>query len=288
MGQVAQIPLQPGLVVYQAHAVPPQEYRLVTDPTLSVVSVPVDPARAVGGQVQPGHKVDIWALPALRADAAPTETLTATLVLLDTPVVDVRSSQGRAVARQAQAVPGQYTTGDEQTNANSQQAPLQILTVALPVTETEVLMSWLTAEENGQAVLWTALAPLVRPESRQQAAPNASSTPQEHEVGTETPSTPAPTAPLTPRPTATSLPTPTPPPTTWVITGTGGLALRVRDKPETGAALGSLPEGTRVTSNPAGAWIIADTTWYYVTPLTRTEPISSGWVSGAYLVEVSE
>ena len=206
VGQVAQIPLQPGLVVYQAHAVSPAAYRLVSDPTLSVVSVPVDPARAVGGQVQPGHKVDIWALPALRADAAPTETLTATLVLLDTPVVDVRSSQGRAVARQVQAVPGQYTTGDEQTNANSQQAPLQILTVALPVTETEVLMSWLTAEENGQAVLWTALAPLTRPTPPLRPLQKVA----ESEEGTPPP-TPTPTFAPTKTPHSTSTPEPTPP-----------------------------------------------------------------------------
>jgi Flp pilus assembly protein CpaB len=294
VGQVAQIPLQPGLVVYRAHAVPPQDYRLVSDPALSVVSVPVDPARAVGGQVQPGHTVDIWALPELGADAGPTATLTATLVLQDAPVVDVRTSQGQAVARQAQAIPGQYTAGDEQQPRTGQQAPLQILTVALPVTETETLLGWLTAEENGRAVLWTALAPLVRPEPRQQTMPNATYSTQEHEVDTKTTSTPASTATLTPRPTATPLPTPTPPlptptppPSTWVITGTEGLALRVRDKPATGAEIGTLPEGTRVASNPAGTWIISDTTWYYITALTNTEPIS-GWVSGEYLVETGE
>jgi Flp pilus assembly protein CpaB len=286
VGQVAQIPLQPGLVVYRAHAVPPQDYRLVSDPALSVVSVPVDPARAVGGQVQPGHTVDIWALPKLGTDVGPTATLTATLVLEDTPVVDVRTSQGQAVARQAQAVPGQYTAGDEQQPSTSQQAPLQILTVALPVTETETLMGWLTAEENGRAVLWTALAPLVRPEPRQQTTTSKPATTQEHKVDTVTTSTPAPTATLTPRPTTTPLPTPTPPPTTWVITGTEGLSLRVRDKPATGAEIGTLPEGTRVKSNPAGSWIVSDTTWYYVTPLTVTEPLS-GWVSGDFLSEVA-
>jgi Flp pilus assembly protein CpaB len=286
VGQVAQIPLQPGLVVYRAHAVPPQDYRLVADPTLSVLSVPVDPARAVGGQVQPGHAVDIWALPELRSDISPTATLTATLVLQDAPVVDVRTSQGQAVARQAQAIPGQYTAGDEQQPRTGQQAPLQILTVALPVTETETLLGWLTAEENGRAVLWTALAPLVRPEPKQQTMPNATYSAQEHEVDTETTPTLAPTATLTPRPTATPLPTPTPPPKTWIITGTEGLPLRVRDKPATGAEIGTLPEGIRVASNPAGSWLVSDTTWYYVTPLTVTEPLS-GWVSGDFLSEVA-
>ena len=278
-GQVAQIPLQPGLVIYQAHAVPPQEYRFVTDPTLSVVSVPVDPARAVGGQIQPGHTVDLWALPALSADASPAATLTATLVLTDAPVVDVRSSQGRAVARQAQAVPGQYTAGDEQATANSQQAPLQILTLALPVTQTETLMSWLTAEENGRAVLWTALAPLVRAPAiaKREQSPVATTA----VVSPTATSTPLPGPIL---PTATVTPTPIPSLTTWVVTGTDGMALRVRDKPGTGAEIGTLPAGTVVNSHFGGAWIVSDTTWYYVTPLTSTEPIS-GWVSGLYLEE---
>jgi Flp pilus assembly protein CpaB len=289
VGQVAQIPLQPGLVIYQAHAVPPQEYRFVTDPALSVVSVPVDPARAVGGQVQPGHTVDIWALPELGADATMTEALTATLVITNAPVVDVRSSQGRAVARQAQAVPGQYTAGDEQANANNQQAPLQILTLALPLTRTEILMHWLTAEENGRAVLWTALAPLVRPTpvvSSSMPLPDGLVTP----TAVPTPTITVAVASSTPTPlppTPTPLPTATPAPVTWIVTGTEGLALRVRDKPATGAEMGTLPPGARVESDPAGSWMISDTTWYYVTSLASTEPLT-GWVSGAYLEEVPE
>lgn len=288
--QVAQIPLQPGLVIYQAHAVAPQEYRLVADPTLSVVSMPVDPARAVGGQVQPGHTVDIWALPSIRERTATSQTLTATLVLQAAPVVDVRSSQGQAVARQAQAVPGQYTAGDEQQNTTAQRAPLQILTVALPVTHTETLMIWLTAEENGQAVLWTALAPLVRPTLSPKPLPDSIVS---EDIDAAPTAEPTPTATLTRTPTSipptvTPLPTATPSPVTWIITGTEGLALRVRDKPDTGAEIGTLPMGTLVKSHPAGTWPISDTTWYYVTSsFTNTEPIS-GWVSGEYLVETGE
>jgi hypothetical protein len=280
-GQVAQIPLQPGLVVYRAHAVRLEDYRFVDDPQLAVVSLPVDPTRAVGGQVQPGHMIDVWALPLISRQDNVTATLTATLVLADAPVVDVRTDQGQAVARQAQAVPGQYTAGDEQQNTNAQRAPLQILTVALPVSQTETLLNWLTAEENGQAVLWTALAPLSRPAPRNTQAEQA-------QLVTEQPgSTPSPTP--TMMPTSTPMPTPqptaTPAPVTWIVTGTGGIALRVRDAPRTGTEIGSLPEGAIVESNPNGSWTISDTTWYYVMPLTSTEPIS-GWVSGAYLTEV--
>ncbi len=265
-GRVAQIPLQPGLVVYQLHAVAPRDYRLVDDPALVVISLPIDPARAVGGQVQPGHRVDVWALPRVRgAEASLTRTLTATLVVEDVPVVDVRSNQGQAVARQAQAVPGQYVAGDEQQTA--QRAPLQILTVALPLTQTETLLSWMTAEENGQVTLWAALAPLVRP---------APSSPVERVVAvTPTPTLPPPTPTPTPLP---PTPTPIPAPATWVITGTEGLALRVRSEPG-GEIVGSLDYGTLVTRTE-NVWILEGTPWYYVAPLTGD---LSGWVSGAYL-----
>ncbi len=281
VGQVAQIPLQPGLVIYRAHAVRLEDYRFVDDPQLAVVSLPVDPTRAVGGQVQPGHRIDIWSLPLISRQNHVTPTLTATLVLQDATVVDVRTNQGQAVARQAQAVPGQYTAGDEQQNASGQRAPLQILTVALPVTQTETLLNWLTAEENGQAVLWTALAPLSRPVPRNTQAEPEQPDPTPSPTPTSMPtSTPTPTP--TPQPTATPAPV-----TTWRVSGTGGIALRVRDQPRTGTEIGSLPEGTLVESNPNGSWTISDTTWYYVTPVTATEPIS-GWVSGEYLVETDK
>lgn len=264
-GRVAQIPLQPGLAIYHLHAVAARDYRLVDDPELVVVSLPIDPARAVGGQVQPGHRVDVWALPRLRgAETALTRALAATLVVQDAPVVDVRSNQGQAVARQAQAVPGQYVAADEQQTA--QRAPLQILTVALPLTQTEALLSWMTAEENGQVTLWTALAPLVRPVPPQPVESIA-------EVSV-TPTPPPPTP--TPRPLP---PTPTPVVVTWVVTGTEGLALRVRAQPG-GEVLGSLDYGTRVTTTANDLWVLEGIPWYYVTPLTGD---LRGWVSGAYL-----
>ena len=141
------------------------------EPTLSVLSIPIDPSRAVGGQVQPGHKIDVWALPVLKSTDSPTDTLTATLILAAVRVVDVRSSQGQAVARQAQAVPGQYSGAAEQPGSSSQSAPLQILTLALPPSQTETLMAWQSAAQNGQATLWTALAPLVRPTPTQEETP---------------------------------------------------------------------------------------------------------------------
>jgi Flp pilus assembly protein CpaB len=273
VGQVAQVPLSPGMVVYRHHAVDPRAYRMVEDPELIVTSLPVDPARAVGGQVQPGHRVDVWRLPVTRGRTLSTEggervPVTATLVLSDVLVVDVRAAQGQAVARRPQAVPGQLSGSEAQQEATTQSSPLQILTVALPVTQTQVLFDLLAGEENNEARVWVALAPLVRvapPPAPPSAAIASAATPT-----------------LAPSPTPTATATPLPP--LYRVVGTGG-TLRVREAPR-GAVVGDLPEGATVfvdectTGEETGG-----TPWCHVAP--GTTDLKPGWVSGAYLEEVA-
>ncbi len=170
-GKVAQVPLQPGMVVYQAFAVSPSAYRLVDDPALVVAALPVDPARAVGGQIQPGHHIDLWQLPKVRQGDVAATPITPTLVLSDVLVVDVRSSSGQAVGRLPQAVPGESAT---QGSSQQQALPLQILTVAVPVSRTETLMSLIAADRANDAFLWAALSPLVRPAVTEKALPDSS------------------------------------------------------------------------------------------------------------------
>jgi len=164
--RVAVVPLQPGMLVYRPFAVTPAEYRLVDDPALEVVSFPVDPARAVGGQLQPGHRVDIWRLVAVRPSSGITLTeltagqwATATLLIKDVPVVDVRAATGLAVARSPQALPGQVEQEERRT---SSPGTLQILTVAVPRQVAREILA-LVAEEQAGAELWISLAPLGAP-----------------------------------------------------------------------------------------------------------------------------
>lgn len=159
VGRVAVVPLMPGMIVYRSFAVPQQEYRLVDDPALEVVSFPIDPARAVGGQLQPAHRVDIWKLVAARpnGDLMAGEWATATLVVTDVLVVDVRAASGQAVARQPQAVPGRVG-GDNERLPSS---PLQIITVAVPPETVQKILA-LVAEESTGARLWVSLAPFER------------------------------------------------------------------------------------------------------------------------------
>lgn len=162
-GRVAITPLQPGMVIYRSFVVPAKEYRLTDDPTLEVVSFPVDPAKAVGGQLQPGNRVDIWRLAAARPTAtndaselAAQTFATATLLVENVPVVDVRAGSGQAYARQPQAMPGDTSQDQQQTSSG---LALQILTVAVPREAAEVILS-LVAEQRAGMQLWVTLAPL--------------------------------------------------------------------------------------------------------------------------------
>ncbi|MBO9369923.1 MAG: hypothetical protein J7575_02360 [Chloroflexi bacterium] len=160
-GKVAVVPLQPGMLVYRPFAVSLQEYRLVDDPSMEVVSFPINPARAVGGQIQPGHRINIWELAATRPisqtdllELASGRWATATLVLESVLVVDVRAASGQAVARSPQAVPGQM----EGQSQSSSSGALQILTVAVPRDQARKILH-LAAMENGGVQIWVSLAP---------------------------------------------------------------------------------------------------------------------------------
>jgi len=163
-GRVAVVPLSPGMVIYRDFAVSVEAYRLIDDPTSEVVSFPVDPARAVGGQIQPGHRVDVWRLWALRppngadvAELTASDWATATLLVEDVPVVDVRGADGRPAARQPQVHPGQL---EPQARSSSTTAALQIVTVAVPRDVAQRILTSV-AEERAGAEIWVTLAPLV-------------------------------------------------------------------------------------------------------------------------------
>lgn len=163
IGKVAAVPLRPGMIVYKSFVVSQAQYRLVDDPSLAVVSFPVNPARAVGGQLQPGHHVDIWRLGGVKPTASITLTeltaaqwATATLVITNVPVVDVRASSGAAVARQPQAVPGQVSSG----SSSSSSSALQILTVGVPPEVARDILALVAEEDQSGFVLWVTLSPL--------------------------------------------------------------------------------------------------------------------------------
>ncbi|MBU0490928.1 MAG: hypothetical protein KKB13_03670 [Chloroflexi bacterium] len=147
-----------GAVIYRPYAVLPAAFRYVDDLTLEVLSFPVDPNKAVGGQVRIGQRVNVWRIvrgqpQGLSATAALSTSLAASELLLpDVLVVDVRSSRGEPVGQ-----PVGESELESQAQRGSQTVPLTILTVALPITETQKLVT-LMGEVHLNADVWVSLA----------------------------------------------------------------------------------------------------------------------------------
>lgn len=166
VGRITTVPLEPGMLIYHPFAVSQADFRLVNDPGLEVVSFPVDPSRAVGGQVQVGHRIHVYravsqGLPEDAREMTPDELLELDLAAVevlaeDVQVVDVRSSQGQSVQAPLPdsegAMPG----------SRAQNIPLQIITVAAPHEQAAEIVRLVT-EGRAQVALWVSLAPLTGP-----------------------------------------------------------------------------------------------------------------------------
>lgn len=173
VGRVTTVALRPGQLIYRHQAVGPVAFRYTDDPSLEVVSFPVDPERAVGGQIQIGHQVNVYRVrKASRSSGAPrpsaaSETVVvpvegrgaqAELLAEGIPVVDVRAKQGEPANRAA--APSQI----EQSARPESNKPLQILTVAVDH-ETALSLVELAVEEQGEYEIWVSLAPLMAAEA---------------------------------------------------------------------------------------------------------------------------
>jgi Flp pilus assembly protein CpaB len=174
-GKISAMPLVPGQLIYQHQIVPPSQFRYTDAPALEIMSFPVDPERAVGGQLRIGHKINVYrvrelkmagmglpaegpwssgprtegeAIPVLAVKGAEAEVLAEAV-----PVVDLRSGRGEPSADYyQQGIPGQ-----EEENVRRQ--PLQVVTVAVPSDIAKKIIE-LAVEERGNYALWVSLAPL--------------------------------------------------------------------------------------------------------------------------------
>ncbi|MBN1137214.1 MAG: hypothetical protein JXM73_11550 [Anaerolineae bacterium] len=175
VGRVTTVALHPGQLIYHHQAVQLVAFRYTDDPALEVVSFPVDPERAVGGQVQIGHRVNVYRVRKAggrneisRLPAA-TETIVvpvgdgraqAELLAEGIPVVDVRAKQGEPANRTA--VPSQI----EQPARPEASKPLQILTVAV---DPETARSLVELAVDSEYEIWVSLSPLAIPETAGEA-----------------------------------------------------------------------------------------------------------------------
>lgn len=163
IGRVSTTTLYPDQIIYRHQAVPAAQFRYVDDPTLEIVSFPVDAARAVGGQVKIGQRINVYRVRELSNQAARAGS--AAVVALDgvaeaellaeaVPVVDVRARQGEAVGQVA------VSSQVEQSARPEALKPLQIITVAVDPDTARSLIE-LAVEEQGEYTLWVTLSPIV-------------------------------------------------------------------------------------------------------------------------------
>lgn len=167
VGKMSTIPIPRGALFYEEFALPPSEFRYVEDEYLEIISFPVDPAKAVGGQVRPFQRINIYRIARGMIDhAAPAEVVIAhagaavELLVEGVLVVDVRSTRGEPAGVSAEGNPSQL---ERQAATGTWVVPLSILTVAVePQVAGEITR--LMGETQGQYDLWVSLAPLAKRE----------------------------------------------------------------------------------------------------------------------------
>ena len=160
LGLITTVPIPAQTVIYRHFAVPIQAFHLSPDPTLEIVSFPVDTTKAVGGRVRPGHRINLYRVKAqkvpetidveqaLRMKGAGVELLAAAI-----PVVDARGARGEDVF----AVQG--TNPDDDSHPASRAVAVSILTVSVPPDVAKEVIRLVGEREAGYE-LWVTLAPV--------------------------------------------------------------------------------------------------------------------------------
>lgn len=160
-GQLSVMKLVSGLPVSKTSAVVPDQFRLA-DAAFEVVSIPVDPVSAVGGQIRIGQRVNLYQMVkdvSSNTGQAGTETeadgdIKVTQIASKVLVVDVRTSQG------VTAGPGneEGKTSDSLSSGSKQVEQVQILTLALLPDQVNTVLDAVAASKKQGGLLWTTLA----------------------------------------------------------------------------------------------------------------------------------
>ncbi len=177
-GKITTITLRPDQLIYREQLVPLRQFRYTDDERLEVISFPIKPEQAVGGQIKVGQRVNIYRIVLqatpnqsvisspdpkvwLAAPGAGIEALES-----DVLVVDVRSTQGSPIVPppKVQSRTAEVTTYEAaETNSSNTNRPLTILTVAVPPdVAKDILRLAGESQITSRYVLWVSLAPLVK------------------------------------------------------------------------------------------------------------------------------
>jgi hypothetical protein len=141
----SRIPL--GLPIPLVMVSAPEDFRFA-DPSLEVISIPVTPPSAIGGQVQVGQKVNIYRLIPPGEQVIPIGSQDpisepVTLIAGNVPVVMVLGADG-----------GQAGLGQ-----TGRMVPASVLVLAVTSEQRDAILN-LMAEIKGRALMWVTLAPI--------------------------------------------------------------------------------------------------------------------------------
>jgi len=177
-GRISTIPLKPDQLVYRDQLVVLRQFRYSDDERLEVISFPVKPEQAVGGQIKPGQRITIYRIV---LQAAPNQAVVSSpdprvwlaaqgagieVLESDIQVVDVRSTQGSPIVQPPQVESqnaGDTVLQSSNTNNSNTNRPLTILTVAVPPTWPKTILRLVGESQiTSRYLLWVSLAPLVK------------------------------------------------------------------------------------------------------------------------------
>ena len=159
-GLISVSTLPADLPVAQTGAVPPAQFRLA-DAAFEVLSIPVEPVSAVGGQIQIGQRVNLYQMIRQQAkngqpeqNLVDAEHFTVERIAQSILVVDVRTAQGVTAGPASEEA-----NGNSGMSGSSQQVEqVQILTLAIePELVQKVLDAVASAKKQG-GLLWSTLA----------------------------------------------------------------------------------------------------------------------------------
>lgn len=158
VGKISMVPLPVGLPVPQTSSAPVAKFRLA-DATFEVISIPVEPVSAVGGQIRIGERVNLYqVLPEEELEIATTVTKSSNSgfkserIASSILVVDVRSAQGVSATTNHKSEESSTFSG------GSQNEQVQILTLAIDPSLVETILNAVAISMKQGGLLWTTLA----------------------------------------------------------------------------------------------------------------------------------
>jgi hypothetical protein len=157
-GQISVVRLPGGLPVSKVSAVLPAQFRLA-DAAFEVVSLPVEPVSAVGGQIRIGQRVNLYSMvqeegrDEASTDSSAERKIKVEQIASQVLVVDVRTSQG------VSAGPGSAEDESSGGMSGSQAVEqVQILTLALAPDQVQKVLEVVGSSKKQGGLLWTTLA----------------------------------------------------------------------------------------------------------------------------------